>query len=366
MKNRSGRDIFIQHVERIYADRAPSIYFVDTHFRDCGMVYDVIIDVVNNLPGNYRQRIALIDQSSSKDIFGVGRYQWPGVKGNTSFINDIELTPDMVINTIAEMGNKSGLKTDRNLFVFTAFHEKFSDPRGIHNHYGLIDFDLQEIINANAKKSHQILELVPIYQTSYISTSDPRFNPEYSVIVQTFDGVEFITLFGGKPDEVYMFAYRSTYEPIPISVNINYEYAQKVIEHAENRRMMMFGSYSEYNLNPFTGYMPGISAEAYHAIPQYAEKYTLLDAANTPFDEVLKLAERVDNGLSVFSNSGDNPKTDGIVEEAGAAWREGKYASLSDSVQPGFSRSGTFTYRSALLGGLTVISYNLLLQKEKS
>lgn len=366
MTKRTGKDIFIQHVERLFANKAPTIYFLDTYFRECGMVYDVVTDVVNNLTGKYRSRRALIDEETNKVLSMDYQYRRSGIKANGEIVGALGPTPDGIKQAIEEIGGSSGLTTDRNLLLFSAFNEKFSAPGGGYSMSPLIDFAILSELIEHAKKQRTSVELVPIYRVGHHSTLDARFNPECSVVIQTFNGVEFITLFGSKPDEVYMFAYRGTYEPISISANIDYEYAQKVIEHSENRRMMLFNVYSEFNLNPFTVYMPGISAAAYYAIPQYTEKFTLLDAANTPLDELFKLAANVENGLTVFCNSQPNLKSGDIVEEAGLAWREGKYVSLTDSIQPGFSRSGTFMYKSERLKDLVVVSYNLLLEKEKS
>lgn len=367
MTKRTGKDIFIQHVERLFADRAPTIYFLDTYIHECSLVYSVITDVVNNLTGKYRTRRTIIDEGSNKILSTDYKYVRSGINGRVDVAGGLGPTPDDIRTAIDDIGGQGGrLTTDRMLLIFSALNEKFSDPSGGYRMVPLIDFDILSGLNDYAKQQRATVEIVPIYRAGHQSTADIRFNPECSVVVQTFDGIAFITLFGTKADEVYMFAYRDSYEPVAVRNAVNPEYVQHVQANGVDHRATIFGITSEFDINPFVAYKPGISSAAYYEIPHFTEKFTILDAAATPFDELLKLAAGVENGLSVICNSQPNPKVDGIAEEAGTAWREGKYASLSDNVQPGFSRNGTFIYKSALLKDLVVVSYNLLLKKENS
>lgn len=358
MTKRTGSEIFIQHVERLFADKAPAFYFSGYSRYDESLMYRIINDVLKVIQPNYKSRQFHLS-TAFRRVIGLGNLNGDVVKQPNGSVSVEE-----ILNSLSSFGYGGGLATDRHLLVFSADSPEFLVNHGERGSFDLIDQDVYSQLKDKASKVYVKLDLCPIFQADGRNFQYDQCRTDCSVFIYKARGIDMITLFGTKPDEVYCFAYRDDYEPTSISLQFDYDH----LEHYRScgSRPMFFYTGNEVDMNPYLAYGPGFSKGVYYSTPQYIEKYTLLDAASTPFDEVLKLAEQVENGLSVFSNSSANPKTDGIVEEAGGAWREGKYASLSDSIQPGFSRSGTFTYRSAILGGLTVISYNLLLEKEKS
>lgn len=369
MKKRTGRETFLQIVGKVFADKAPSFYFVGMSTEYNQYIGTIISDVMNELTGDYRNRIGLLSNDIHDSIFGDGNWRIKGFRVDLQPVERHGPTAMDVLEAVRQLASRNTLPKDRLMVVYSTTNDSFTKSNGQTNGFRspLLDYNVLSAIDEEVKVSNRQIDQVRINFVSAYDLMESSYVSDCTVVVKKVDGIPFITLFGTKDDEVYTFAYRdSTYEPISLS-NMFQPFARlEHIKATEDKRVFFTRSYDEYDINPLLAYSHNISQEWYYSIPTYVEEFTLLDAANTPFDELLKLAANVENGLTVFCNSQTNPKSDDIVEEAGKAWREGKYVSLTDSIQPGFSRSGTFMYKSEKLEDLAVVSYNLLLEKEKS
>lgn len=369
MKKRTGRETFLQIVGKIFADKAPSFYFVNMSTEYDRYIGGIISDVMNELTGDYRTRIGLISTNIHNNIFGDESWKIKGFRVDLQHVERHGPTAPEVLEAVRQLGSRNTLPKDRLMVVYSTTNDSFTKSNGQNSGFRtpLLDYNILDTIDEEVKAAKPRIDQVRINFVSAYDLMETSYASDCSVVVKKVDGIPLITFFGTKDDEVYTFAYRDgTYEPISISNLFQPFDRLEYVKSTEYKREYFTRSYDEYDINPLLAYSHNISKGCYYSIPTYVEEFTLLDAANTPLDELLKLAANVENGLTVFCNSQTNPKSDDIVEEAGKAWREGKYVSLTDSIQPGFSRSGTFMYKSEKLKDLAVISYNLLLEKEKS
>ena len=368
MKQRTGREVFLQNVARIYANKAPSFYFIDMSTEYDGCIGEIITDVMNEVTGNYRSIVGLLSTDFYGTIFGNDHWRSKGFRANIQPSDRHGPTPKDIVELIQQMDFRPTLPKDRQLLVYSTNNDAFRKPAGSGG-FGasIIDYGAFRTVSKAGEDAKANIEQVQISIIPSYNTMEQLFSTDCSVIVSKLGGIPFITVLGSKDDDALVFAYRDgTYEPMSFSQLVQPYERIKCVRDSVEKRAYAFDRYNEYDINLLAAFRQDISETAYYAFPTYIEEFTLLDAVNTPLDELFKLAAGVENGLTVFCNGQTNPKSDDVVEEAGLAWREGKYVSLNDSIQPGFSRNGTFMYRSEKLKDLVVISYNLLLEKENS
>lgn len=359
MAKRTGVDIFNQLVGKVFTNTPISIYLLNHHVSTTDIAeYEYELKFIQKaIAPLYRRAYAL----GSDAFYGVSTH--PGKRDDFTLIYNEgrELKERDIEEFFNRLRYDDGFANDRDCLLYEAGSEFYEGSNMFGCGYLAPKFDRFDAVKAMASKLKWIFDTIPIIRISPYSTAEIDSFTN-SIIVTKLDRHGIITIIGSNPEDVYTFVHKAhsyELEATPNSLYVRYEHTR----HGKTNVFRMFDKeLAETLFRNILSTIEDYSESTHIAIPQYEEAYTVYNASQSPFPELLKMAAASEGGMSIVIGKPDMLDKDNIVEEASKAWESGNYVSLTDNIQPGISRSGIFVYMSKWCDSVVAISFSLRLE----
>ena len=359
MAKRTGVDIFNQLIGKVFANTSFNIYLLNRHVT----MHDI---------AEYEQELGFIQKAVApmyRKAFAMGSEEFYGVTASRGKRNDFvmiyndgrELKERDVTEFFIRLSHDDGFTTDRDCLMYEAGNEFYQSMTRYGSIYSLPILERFDSVKAMAAGVSWRFDAIPIIRISPHGTVDIDSFTN-SIIITKLNNHGIITIIGSNPEDVYSFVHKANSYTLEATPNSHYvEYDQIKLPRSgwfrsfdDSLRQILFGNIFA-TINDY--------AEHTHiSTPQYEEKYTVYNASQSPFPELLKMAAAAEGGMSIIIGKPDMLDKDVIVEEASKAWESGNYVSLTDNIQPGISRSGIFVYMSKASASVVAISFSLRLE----